>query len=65
MAHQSFFSLVVSTRKDLLTFKEVGSKPGFVDRSVGHKLEPQLVGAAFHVVRLSIAAEAAEQRAAL
>lgn len=45
------------------TFEEVGSEPGFVDRAVGHKLHPQLVRAALDVIRLVIAAEAAQQRA--
>lgn len=48
-----------------LTFKEVGCEPGFVNRSIGHKLEPEPVGAAFDVVWFVIAAEPAEQRAAL
>lgn len=47
------------------TFKKVGREPGLVDRSVGHKLQPQLVGAAFDVVGLVVAAETAEQPAAL
>lgn len=47
------------------TFKKVGGEPGLVDRSVGHKLQPQLIGAAFDVVGFVVAAETAEQPAAL
>lgn len=50
---------------DSLTFKEVGCEPGFVDRSIGYELEPEPVGAAFDVVWFVVAAEPAEQRAAL
>lgn len=46
------------------TFEEVGSEPGFVDRAIGYKLHPQLVGAALDVVRLVVSAEAAQKRAA-
>lgn len=45
------------------TFEEVGSEPGFVDWAIGHKLHPQLVGAALDVIWLVVAAEAAQQRA--
>lgn len=48
-----------------LTFEEVGGEAGLVDRAIRHKLHPQLVGAGLEVVRLVVAAEAAQQRAAL
>lgn len=47
------------------TFKKVGGESSLVDRSIGHKLQPQLVGAAFDVVGFVVAAETAEQPAAL
>ena len=57
--------VIFTAGNDLLTFKEVGCKPSFVDRSIRYKLQPELVGAAFHVVWFVIATETAEQRAAL
>lgn len=51
--------------KILLTFKKAGWKPGFADWSIWHKLEPELVGAAFDVAWFVVATETAEQRAVL
>lgn len=48
-----------------LTLEKVGREAGFVDGSVGDELQPELVGAAFDVVRFVVAAEASEQRAAV
>lgn len=50
---------------DLLTFKKVGGEPGFVDRSIRHKLQPELVWAALDVFGFVMATEASKQRAAL
>lgn len=47
------------------TFEKVGRETGLVDRAVGHKLEPQLVAAAFDLDGFVVTAEAAEQLAAL
>lgn len=49
----------------LTTFEEAGGEAGFVDRAVGHKLHPKLVGAALDVLRLVVATEAAQQGAAV
>lgn len=47
------------------TSEKVGRESGFVDRAIGHKLEPQLVAAAFDLDGFVVTAEAAEQLAAL
>lgn len=47
------------------TFEKVGRESGLVDGAIGHKLEPQLVAAAFDLDGFVITAEAAEQLAAL
>lgn len=48
-----------------LTFEKVDCKPSFVDRCIGRKLEPELIGGALDVVRISVTTETPEQRAAL
>lgn len=47
------------------TFEKVGRESGLVDGAVRHKLEPQLVAAAFDLDGFVVTAEAAEQLAAL
>lgn len=43
-----------------VTFKEISCKPSFVHRTIRYKLHPQLVGAAFDIIWLFVAAETAQ-----
>lgn len=45
------------------TLEKIGCKPRLVDGTVRHKLHPQSVGAGFHILRLLIATEVANQGA--
>lgn len=47
------------------TLEKIGCKARFIDRAIGHKLHPHSVGARFHILRLLIATEVANQDAVL
>ena len=50
--------------RNIRTFEKGGGEAGLVDGAVGHKGDPELVGAALEVDRLVAATEAAQQGAA-
>lgn len=45
------------------TLEKIGCKARFIDRAIGHKLQPHSVGARFHVFRLLVATKMANQGA--
>ena len=47
--------------RNIRTFEKIGGEAGLVDGAVGHKGDPELVGAALEVDRLVAATEAAQQ----